>query len=379
MTLSNVAKHAGVSAATVSRVLNRVPGVRPETAKLVHEAASTLGYRMMASRRSSRPRPSRVVAAYGRPAANGRAVEGGRTGNIGLVLLGGFHFLGLAPVFVDVVAGISAEAKHSSQNLLLEEAGTLEQFRRELAGTQMSGVIVVADTLTVDQEAIVQMSRMLPVVWAMGGQVETIRVDHVCPNNMGIGALAHKYLVDQGCGPVAVLSPHPADIPIYWQRVQGFAFSALRSGRPAQVLLCDQDRSAITSLGTIGSCGPMVDQLVEKLLSLSPRPQGVFLPSDNVAKLVHDALVARGVQPGRDITLIGCNNEDGILASIDPRPATITLECVEVGRQAVQRLLWRIQNPYAPPVLMEVAPRLVPPPVESAGELVVLNDLVLNA
>jgi LacI family transcriptional regulator len=122
-----------------------------------------------------------------------------------------------------------------------------------------------------------------------------------------------------------------------------------------------------------------VDQLVEKLLSLSPRPQGVFLPSDNVAKLVHDALVARGVQPGRDITLIGCNNEDGILASIDPRPATIALECVEVGRQAVQRLLWRIQNPYAPPVLMEVAPRLVPPPVESAGELVVLNDLVLNA
>lgn len=372
MTLSNVAKHAGVSAATVSRVLNRVPGVRPETAKLVHDAASTLGYRMMASRRSLRPRPSRMPAAYGRPAANGRAVEGGRIGNIGLVLLGGFHFLGLAPVFVDVVAGISAEAKHLSQNLLLEEAATFEQLRRELAGTQMSGVIVVADTLTVDQEAIVQMSRMLPVVWAMGGQVETIRVDHVCPNNMGIGALAHKYLMDQGCGSVAVLNPHPSDIPIYWQRVQGFAFAALRCGRPAQVLLCDQDRSAIQALGTIGSCGPMVDQLVEKLLALAPRPQGVFLPSDNVMKLVHDALLARGVQPGRDITLIGCNNEEGIIASIDPRPATVALECVEVGRQAVQRLLWRIQNPYARPVLIEVAPRLVPP-VESAGDLVVPN------
>ena len=50
-TMADVAARAGVSHQTVSRVLNRMPGVRSETASRVHEAIDELGYRRNLSAR----------------------------------------------------------------------------------------------------------------------------------------------------------------------------------------------------------------------------------------------------------------------------------------------------------------------------------------
>ena len=94
----------------------------------------------------------------------------------------------------------------------------------------------------------------------------------------------------------------------------------------------------------------------------TPRPTGLFVGNDFAAVQIYPILQQMGVVPGRDITIISCDNEgDPGLAGLQPRPASIEVGAEEVGWQAVRRLVSRLENPDEPAILINVAPRVTGP------------------
>ena len=82
--------------------------------------------------------------------------------------------------------------------------------------------------------------------------------------------------------------------------------------------------------------------LIDRVVAMNPRPTGVFCVSDDLMLAVFNGLRQRGVEPGRDIELIGCNNDRLFMEQMHPRPATINLKLDQVGRQAFELLLTKM-------------------------------------
>jgi LacI family transcriptional regulator len=104
-----------------------------------------------------------------------------------------------------------------------------------------------------------------------------------------------------------------------------------------------------------------LDKLVDRLVSAKPRPNGLFVPTDLLTTRVYPLLYERGIRPGRDITIISCDNEEVRLSALNPRPTSIDIRPEDIGRRAVRRLLMRLENADEPPSRIQVAPKLVLP------------------
>jgi LacI family transcriptional regulator len=101
--------------------------------------------------------------------------------------------------------------------------------------------------------------------------------------------------------------------------------------------------------------------VVDRLAGLTPRPTGLFAWSDMFTAALYPTLHRRGLQPGRDIAVVSCNNEWPLLLGLQPRPAIVDIQGVKVGRRAVEQLLWRMQNRREPRTVVLLTPTLIPP------------------
>jgi DNA-binding LacI/PurR family transcriptional regulator len=92
------------------------------------------------------------------------------------------------------------------------------------------------------------------------------------------------------------------------------------------------------------------------------RPAGLFVSRDEELVQVYRLLAERDCEPGRDIRIVSCDNENVRLSMLDPRPASIEIGTAELALRAVRRLEARMKHPDEPPVRILVTPRLVLPP-----------------
>jgi LacI family transcriptional regulator len=262
------------------------------------------------------------------------------------------------PVSDGVIKAVARHAKERGVRVLLDEMPDLLEVSSVISHRDVDGVVVfLADDCPLD--ALQAMRRQLPVVWAMGGQAGPIAVDHVSENNIAIGYLAHHYLSGHGCRNVAFLSTVPQKRNAQ-QRWQGFTAASARAEHPCRALVqCD----APGLLGLYG--GDAVArmellELVQAFVSLSPRPTGLFVDRDSTLSRVQSLLLRHGVEPGRDVRLVSCDNDESVLSALYPRPASIDVGVSELGLRIVRTLLARIENPDDPPVFIQTMPRLCP-------------------
>jgi LacI family transcriptional regulator len=350
MSIVRVADHAGVSTATVSRVLNNLPGVRAATAAQVKAAMKALNYDPSQRRRWRR---------NGASVSTGR---GRRTGAIAIITLGeGRDWLQL-PVMAASASGISRAAQELGYRLLLEEAPDPGKPLPPNISRQADGAIVFLSRTVgpASHEVIANIARALPIVWAMGGVRGGPVVDHVAPHNQAIGHLAFEYLKARGCRDVAYLTKMPA-WPVMRARGQAFCCAAHDDGaRCASFLVSDDPRDG-QLFGADAVVESDLSTLVGRLVATRRQVTGLFVSTDETTVPVHGMLRRAGLRLGKDLHIISCDNEQIRLAGLSPRPATIDPGAEEVGWRAVHRLVSRIEHPDEPPVLIQVAPRLVEP------------------
>ena len=335
MSIVEVAKLAGVSHATVSRVINNRPGVSPECVQLVRRAMQNIGYT---------------------PSGRGRHVNGQtRVGNVALLMIGADLTLMMAPVAGAVLHAVEDALAEQGFNLILGKLNDSGRLPPHVANGRVDGLLLYGYP---PQRKHHSLLAKFPCVWLLSPRTNRgYWGDRIEPDNEAIGRMAGEYLLSLGHQHIAMLNLSPDHLG-YEARARAFLEVVQGLSAEAHVLVDGQVDQRMPFVAEFEE--QEVRSLIRRYVAMDPRPTGLFVPRDPLTVMVYHELRAQGIEPGRDVDVISCNNEP-VLAGLDPRPATIDLRADVIGRQAVEHLIQRVRKPHDPvTVVSAVQPRLVP-------------------
>lgn len=341
-TLLDVARKAGVSAGTVSRVLNRHPSVSPDNLQRVTKAIEALDYT---------PRQRKASMADINPLEHK---------NVLLLTLGMDRSLATLPVVASAIDGVEQAIGHARAHLLMANLPGADRVPEVLSRKRVDGVILKGalqgDLLRrADPELIAQL-KAVPTVWVLG-RPEGGWGDVVQVNDLRVGQLAAEHLASRGHRRLAFISPKPSQVSLL-RRQAAFTFFAQRAGATVEAFLGEDQAWTFPSPAV--DHVELVQGLVDRMLDQRQRPTAIFAPDDSVGAMVARALVARGLQTGRDISLMSCNNETSLLMGLHPAMTTIDVHAHDIGRRAVDQLTWRIAHRDDPFMDIGLEPTLIP-------------------
>lgn len=328
--MKDVARAAGVSHMTVSRVVNGDPGVSPETAARVDQAVRELGYQRNDNARNLRS-------------------KGQLTGTIGLVVDD------VANAFWSVLTrAVEDEARR--QGYLVLVGSTNDDRRREqevvsaFCARRVDGLIVVP---------VAGSQRFLREQMAMGTRVvcvdrpaDDLDVDTVVVDNRAGTVAGMRHLLDRGHRRIAFLSDR-RDIWTAQERHAGYADALAEAG-------IDADPALVTH-GIRTS--ELASATVAWLLGLPDPPTAIFAGNNMITIGAVSALAARA--SGHRPALVGF--DDFPLADqLTPPVTVVSQDPAALGATACQRLLSRIEGDDAPDRTIKLPTRLL---VRGSGEI----------
>lgn len=306
-TLADVARAAGVSLATASRALSggqRVVG--PDLRERITEAARRLHYV---------------------PNTHARALAGGATGTVGLVV----HDI-TDPYFSAIARGVIAGA--TEDGALVTVGTTFRSMERELAfvrtfRAQRADAIVLAGSGFEDADYRAAMGEELDAHRRGGGGCAVVSehdlpVPTVLPDNREGAADLARALVAMGHRRLAVAGG-PSCLTTVRHRREGFLDAAGACGVPADdVEVLDHPFSE--EGGRAAAC---------ELLDRGSRATAVFCVSDVMALGMLDVLAARGVAVPDDVSVAGFNDVP-MMRRLVPSVSTVRLDLEAMGRSALE-------------------------------------------
>ncbi len=333
-TLQEVAAAAGVSKSTVSLVVNNDTRVQASTAATVRRALAELGYQALppACRRGPKIRPRKRLNHQ----------------QIGLLFAGKKYWL-KAPVFTNVLHAVEQRLRQDGWNLVVRAIS--EDEGEDILPARLDGVLL----LNVEHipARLLRQLRELAVVRVMGKPTADDLFDHVTYDNHKIGGLAASYLLNRGHRCVATVS---AAYSFFRQRQEDFCAAARDGGtvvhdRVNSFLVTETEQSEFPNL-------PRLTGLIEEFKALPVQPTAIYASSDILAVGVFHALCRCGLLPGRDMEIVGTNNESALLNCLDPRPASVDIHAERVGARAAEQLFWRLNHPCEPRKLILEEPEM---------------------
>jgi LacI family transcriptional regulator len=337
MSISKVAKLAGVSSSTVSRVINNHPRVAPETAQSVRRAMQSLGY----TPSERRPGP--------KPATRTRS----SLGNIAFLVLGASGNRA-TPAFQDLLRGVSIGASRHELNLIFHHVADPNRLPQRVLEQRVDGILLHGVT---PQGEAREYLRRIPTVWLMGNVRRPDWGDQVLPDGYAIGEVAAKYLTTRGHRRLAYLN---LDAGHWALRMYGHAFASAAQEQDAEVSRLEQTSDPSAGYWHDYS-GEAVEGLVGRYVDLKEPATGIFIAEDMQAAILQPALQKRGVKigPGK-VEVISCNNETPYLVGLTPKPAVIDIRVESIGRRAVEQLMWRMDHPDVPErIITAIEPMVV--------------------
>ncbi|HAI13415.1 MAG TPA: hypothetical protein DCM28_17035 [Phycisphaerales bacterium] len=324
MSIVEVAKIAGVSHATVSRVINGGDGVSPKSVQLVTRAMQQLGYTPPAVRRGPQPRSRRKT----------------RTGNIAVLLFGTDPSLALTAITAAVVHGAELALAKAGYNMILSQIVDERRLPPNVTSGNVDGLLLHGFP---PSRELAQKLSCNPCVWFLSRRSRLgYWGDRVGPDNEAIGTMAMEYLKDRGHKQVAFLHVNASHMG-FSQRAESFEIAAKDAGLDVDVLVDETEPIQMNLKEELDQ--QRIGSMIDRLLALPNRPTGVFVPRATLMAMVYRCLYQRGITPGRDMQFISCDYHP-MLDGLFPVPATIDIQPDIVGRQAVEQLLWRMDHSH---------------------------------
>jgi DNA-binding LacI/PurR family transcriptional regulator len=326
-TLDEVARAAGVSRATVSRVVNGSPKVSPDLRRTVERAIDRLGYV-----------PNRAA----------RSLVTRRSESIAVVITEPATRLFSDPFFPRVVRGVSsALAARDLQLVLLMPDDPLDEARsiRYLTGGHVDGVILVSlhgdDPIPQELAA-----RRIPFV-VVGRPPRGAEVDHVDADNRGGARLATQHLLDAGRRRIATITG-PRDMVAGIDRLAGYRDALTEAG-----LEIEPDLIASGDFTHEGGAAAM-----EHLLTTRPDLDAVFCASDLMAAAALGVLHGSGRQVPEDVAVVGYDDSP-IAMTTRPPLTSIRQPVEEMGHELVDLLVGSIERRERVPRRVILATELI--------------------
>jgi LacI family transcriptional regulator, galactose operon repressor len=323
-TIREIARAAGVSIATVSRVINGRPDVSPQTREAV----------------------LRVVREHGFSTnRNARALSGGRTGLVGVMLP-----IVEAAYFAVIVSGAAEALYEHDMRIVL--CPTLHQHEREVTlldrvmhGTTDGAVLMLPEESNAELRALQETGYPFVVI------DPRVQLDEGIPavsaaNASGARAAA-EHLLSVGHRRIGAVTG-PPDWMASSERLNGYRSALAAAGvLPAPELVVESDFSIESGEAAAGS-----------LLDLPERPTAIFGFNDNVAIGALRAAAARGLGVPDDLSVVGFDDSEQS-GLVTPALTTVRQPLAEMGRMAVSQLLRLLDRRRVEAMSVELATRLV--------------------
>ncbi len=355
--ITQVAKLAGVSTATVSRVLNERHVVSEATTAKVQEVIRRTGYRSPppGSRRGPKAHlharlqhgsiaflwTSSVKAMHEVPPAEAPA--------------GGFSWLG----------GIEPAQTLTGHAMLQGAASALRKHRISVAIDYLydsSRLPAILEDRKVDglllhgpepEESIAGKLRQFRAVWLLYAGASTWG-DRVQPDHRAVGRKAVDYFATSKCRQVCCITYRPAwpNTRYHTERADAFEQHARLRRIPAITLGTEFEEPRDNR-----NFNELAEMIVDQFVKLNPRPDGLFVAND-LGYYVHQHLCQRGVIPMKDVLYV-CGDREVVYQRMDPEPIKVDIHSYEIGRMAVEVLIMRLANLDAPRITQMIEPTLV--------------------
>jgi len=269
ITSREVAKLAGVSQATVSRVLHDHPGVRPEMRERVQRVLAQTQYQ---------------------PNAMARAMKTSQTGSVGVVVARLSN-----PLYPAMLQVIGAALARCGLRMVVwdSEHGGEQPASIALRQGIVDGVLLTTATAESPLLREVPDSRV-PVV-LVNRTVDGATCDQVSSDNVAGGASVARYLVACGRRRIAMIGGTGVASTIR-DRERGFRLALDEAGRPLDFAYCAQVDTFSHETGRA---------TVQRLLELAQPPDAVFCTNDVIALGAIDGARARGLSVPEDLWVVG--------------------------------------------------------------------------
>lgn len=310
-----VAELAGVSEATVSRVLNGVGPMKEETRRRVLEAAAKLGYQ---------------------PNAIARSFAMGKSGNLGVVLpwVPKVHLFSTY-YFSEILSGIGETVREKGYGLLLlfrspeEEMDYNSLFRTQKVD---ACVILGASDLQEDLEALRRLHAEGHPFCVVNQHYPEERFHEVDADHVQGSYEAVKHLLGQGRRRIGFIngSAHYSNSR---DRLEGYMRALREAGlEPDPLLRAEGNYSRRSGLAA-------AEQLKDQLSGMD----AVFAANDRMAIGFMQGIRSYGVEPGRQLPVAGYDDSDGARLT-DPPLTSVHVPFYEMGRLAAEKVLELVEN-----------------------------------
>ena len=320
--MEDIARHVGVSRATVSYVLNdrRDGRVSEETRKRILQVAHDLNYRPNARARALAARRSGllgmvtevVTSSFGPEAVRGAQDQAWSTG-----------------MFLMIAA---SEGRPEMESLAVERL--LEQ--------RVEGMIFASgahQAVTVPAAASELPSVLVHCFDADG------RLPAVLPDEEGGGYIGTRRLLDAGHRRIGLINLK-ASTAAAQGRLAGYTKALAEAGiAPDPALVTHAPARSVDGY-----------ESMVKLLALPQPPSAVFCCTDRMAMGAYDAIKERGLSIPGDVAVVGFDNQVIISAYLRPALTTVALPFEEMGARSVALLVAALAGEEVPPVTVVECP-----------------------
>lgn len=310
VTLKDVARYAGVSPKTVSRVVNNQGEISEDTRARVRAAIQELGYR---------------------PNILARGLVNQRTNTLAVVA-SGIEYFGPSRA----ILGIEQQANEYGYSLFLDllphpEDTNLKHVFDELVALRVEGIVWAIPEIGDNRRWVTpeELKQLPPLVFLSMASLPGLSI--VAVDNRAGAQIAVKHLLDQGRQRIGIITG-----PLTWwearERLMGWREALTGAGiHPDDRWVAQGDWSPASG-----------ERGMAHLLQAAPELDAVFCANDQMALGALGVLHRAGRRVPQDLALVGFDNIPESEFFLPPL-TTIYQQVIEVGRIAVQQLYARIQ------------------------------------
>ncbi|MET9096805.1 LacI family DNA-binding transcriptional regulator [Streptomyces cyaneofuscatus] len=346
-TLEDVARAAGVSRATVSRVINGVRNVDPAIQEVVRQAVSVTGYAPNRAARSLVTRRADAVALV----VSGAGVEPGPGPEAAGSRAAGDDGSFTAQVFADpffgrVVTGVVNYLRPRGMHPVLmfaETSRARDEVVAYLRQGSADGALIVSTHAEDPLPGLLAEAGLAAVLYARPAR--PVPISYVDLAHQDGARLAAEHLLARDCRRIATISG-PLDVPAGQARLAGFRDTMARHGHP------------YTPIAEGQFTQESGEAAMERLLAEHPDLDGVFAANDLMAMGACHVLREHGRRVPEDVAVVGFDDSSAALACRPPL-TTVRQPVEEMAAEMTRLLLDRMARPAAPATSVIFEPELV--------------------
>ncbi len=308
VTIYDVAREASVSMATVSRVVNNNPNVKPQTRKKVFEAIERLGYR---------------------PNAVARGLASKKTTTVGVVIPDISN-----AIFAEVARGIEDIANMYHYNIILCNADKKKDKEIRVINTllekQVDGLLFMGGAVTEDHIQAFKTSSVPIVLCATteeGDTYPSVDIDHI-----GAAEDAVSTLIQNGHRHIAMISGTLQDPSNGYARFQGYKNALEKAG-----ISFNED---LVRIGNYRYESGL--EVTQHFLDLQDRPTAIFAANDEMAIGAIHAIQDKGLRVPEDVSIISVDNVR-MASMVRPLLSTVAQPMYDIGAVSM-RLLTKLMK-----------------------------------